>query len=144
MKSAPFITLVSLAVFALTACSFSDSSVSISGSSESISKSSTSSGSSSQNSGSSKSKTNYQDDVANLTYSIAGSSMSASDFPNALSRLAGQFKINNWAQEKSTFYGIGKGLKRAGIAKVNIAQVPFLSTVLKTNPNSLQYIQDGY
>ena len=142
----PFV--IALAI--LQACSFSDSSVSISesvgSSSESSASSLTSSGSSasSEAAGLSKEKKAYRDDVANLTYSVSGSSMTARDFPNALARTASQFKISNWSQEKATFYGIGKGLKRAGVAKENITRQPFLSNVLTANKNALSYIESGY
>lgn len=140
-----WIAAVLIAAGSLTACSFSESSASISGSIESSSDSSSSvSSGSSPKEGVSKDKQPYRDDIANLTYSIAGTSISATDFPNALARAARQFKISNWSQEKATFYGIGKGLKRAGIAKDAITRQPFLANVLSANPNALKYIQSGY
>jgi len=140
--------LIALVMF--QGCSFSDSSISISesvgSSSESSASSLASSGSSasSEAAGLSKEKKAYRDDVANLTYSVSGSSMSARDFPNALARTASQFKISNWSQEKATFYGIGKGLKRAGIPKENITRQPFLGNVLTANKNAITYIESGY
>ena len=133
-----------IAVILLSGCSFSDSSVSISGSVESSSESSTSSSASSGRKGVSKEKLPYRDDVANLTYSITGSTMSAADFPNALARTASQFKISDWASDKTTYYGIGKGLKRAGIAKENVVRQPFLANVLNANKDALRLIQEGY
>jgi hypothetical protein len=70
--------------------------------------------------------------------------MSATDFPNALARTASQFKISDWAREKATYYGIGKGLKRAGVAKENIGSQPFLANVLAANKDALRLIQEGY
>jgi hypothetical protein len=129
----------------LAGCSFSYSSGSIS---DSLESSSGSLGSSSESSSSGKSvskeKIPYRDDIANLTYSVAGSSMTASEFPNALTRTARQFKISNWSQEKATFNGIGKGLKKAGIAKENIAKQAFLANVLSSNKDALKLIQEGY
>ena len=139
--------LAGLALLAasLNACSISASSASSSASLESSSDSvSSSSSSSSPKDGVSKDKEPYRDDVANLTYSVLGSSMTASDFPNALARTASKFKISNWSGEKATFLGIGKGLKRGGIAKENIARQPFLGQVLNSNPKALSYIQQGY
>ena len=140
--------LIALVMF--QGCSFSDSSISISESVGSSSESSASSlvssdsSASSEAAGLSKEKKAYRDDVANLTYSVSGSSMTARDFPNALARTASQFKISNWSQEKATFYGIGKGLKRAGIPKENITHQPFLSNILTANKNALSYIESGY
>lgn len=138
------IITLSLAAAWLSACSFSESSASISGSVESISKSSTSSSGSSSGESLAKDKVPYRDDVANLTFSVAGSSMTAPEFPNALSRTASQFKISNWSQEKATYYGIGKGLKRAGIAQENISRVPYLANVLNGRKDALSLIVEGY
>lgn len=139
------LSALALGAFTLTACSFSESSKSISASIESSSDSASSvSSGSSPKDGIGKEKLPYRDDVANLTYSIAGSSISAADFPNALARTASQFKISNWSQEKATYYGIAKGLKRAGIARENVARTPFLAKVLSANANALKYIQEGY
>ena len=142
----PLLPALSLAITTVLAgCSFSYSSGSISDSLESSSGSiGSSSESSSSKQGISKDKLPYRDDIANLTYSVAGSSMTASEFPNALSRTARQFKISNWSQEKATFNGIGKGLKKAGIAKENIAKQAFLANVLSSNKDALKLIQEGY
>lgn len=142
----PLLPALSLALTTtLAGCSFSYSSGSISDSLESSSGSlGSSSESSSSKQGISKDKLPYRDDIANLTYSVAGSSMTASEFPNALSRTARQFKISNWSQEKATFNGIGKGLKKAGIAKENIAKQAFLANVLSSNKDALKLIQEGY
>jgi hypothetical protein len=129
----------------LSACSISDSSVSISGSLESSAESSSSPfKSSSPKEATDKAKSSYTDDVANLTFSIAGSQMSSNDFANALSRTAAQSKISDWAEEKATFTGIGKGLKRAGIAKQNIGQLPYLQKVLTSKKDALRSIEEAY
>jgi len=137
--------LAALLTMSLAGCSFSYSSASISESLDSSSGSVTSSSeSSSPKGGVGKDKLPYRDDVANLTYSIAGSSMTSAEFPNALSRTARQYKISNWAQEKATYYGIGKGLKKAGIAKEEVANQSFLANVLAGNKDALKLIQEGY
>lgn len=124
----------------LGGCSLSDSSVSISDSGSSISKSS----SSSSNRGIPEARQPYRDDVANLTYSVVNSSMTSTEFPTALARTAREFEISDWSQEKATFYGIGKGLRKAGITKNRIATTPILGEVLEANPEALRYIQEGY
>lgn len=137
----------SLAIFLLSAagCSISASSKSSSDSIGSLSNSvSSPSESSSPKDGIGKEKIPYRDDVANLTYSVAGSSMTAEEFPTALARTARQSKITDWAQEKATFYGIGKGLKKAGIPKEKIGSQEFLRDVLTSNKNALKYIEEGY
>ena len=72
------------------------------------------------------------------------SSMTADEFPTALARSAAQFKISDWTQEKATFYGIGKGLHKAGVAKQDVAALPMLNQVMSSNKNALSYIQEGY
>lgn len=133
-----------LFVFLLTAilagagCSFSDSSGSISDSVSSIS------GSSSPKDGIGEDKIPYRDDIANLTFSIAGSSLSAEDFPTAIGRIALQHNITDWQHEKATYYGIGKGLRKASVPESNIARQPFLQEVLSDDKNALRYIREGY
>lgn len=70
--------------------------------------------------------------------------MTAAEFPNALARTASQFKISNWSQEKATYYGIGKGLKRAGIAQENISRVPYLANILNGRKDALSLVIEGY
>lgn len=140
------LTLFCSALF-LTAsgCSISRSSESISDSIGSISDSLGSlSESSSPKEDIGKEKVSYRDDIATLTHSISGTSLSAEEFPVALARTARQHGITNWAQEKATFYGIGKGLKKAGIAKENIQSQAFLRNVLTANPEALNWIEKGY
>jgi hypothetical protein len=136
-----------LAVFVLSAagCSVSYSSKSSSDSVGSLSNSvSSPSESSSPKDGIGKEKIPYRDDVANLTYSVSATSMPPEDFPVALARTAQQFKITDWAQEKATYYGIGKGLKKAGIPKEKIGSQTFLQQVLTYNKDALKYIEEGY
>lgn len=141
-----FAVLLLLAAL-LGACS--ESSVSLSGSSASVASISESSSSPSKFSSDSKKsvpkeKLPYLDDIANLTYSVIGSSMTAAEFPNAIQRTAATFKISNWSQEQATFEGIGKGLKRAGIKKEDILKQPVLADVLKTNSKAQSWIEAGF
>ena len=142
-RSHPLLLLAAAsAIISLGAgCSISTSVESSSSLSESSSSSSTSS---SPTGGISKEKVPYRDDVANLTYSVAGSSMTAVEFPDALARTAQEFKISDWSQEKATYYGIGAGLKKAGVSKDNISRQSFLANVLKSNKDALRLIQEGY
>ena len=130
--------LGSVLVLAHSGCSFSYSSKSVSDSVGSFSESS------SPSEGIGKDKIPYRDDIATLTSSIAGTSLSAGEFPVALARVARQHKITDWAREKASFYGIGKGLKQAGIPKDKIQAQPFLAEVLAANPDALKWIKAGY
>jgi hypothetical protein len=133
-----------LAAFIVSAagCSVSYSSKSSSDSIASIASSPSSVSSSGD--GIDKDKIPYRDDVANLTYSVYSTSMAPEDFPIALARTAQQFKITDWAQEKATYYGIGKGLKKAAVPKEKIGTLPLLQQVLGYNKNALKWIENGY
>lgn len=138
LRSPTFALICAALLLASSGCSISKSSGSISDSISSISESS------SPAEGIGKDKIAYRDDVATLTLSISGSSLSAEEFPVALGRTAGQHKITDWAHEKATYYGIGKGLKKAGIAEQDIPSQGFLKEVLTANPDALKYIGKGY
>lgn len=134
--------LALLAVLLSGGCSISWS---LSESSESVSDSSASiSGSSSPKEGIGEAKIPYRDDVANLTMSVVASKFSSANFIDALSRIAAQRRISSWEAEKATYYGIGKGLKRAGINKDAIRQQAFLQGVLASRSEAEQWIRSGY
>lgn len=127
-----------LAILGQVACSFSDSSAS----SSSISDSFSSSSGSSKKTG--KVDAGYQGDIANLTFSVANTGISSTDFLNALSRTASQYKINDWTQQTATFSGIGQGLKKAGVPLQSVGSTAFLKDLLATNPSALSLIQKAY
>lgn len=136
-----YVPLVAAALLS-SGCSISWS---LSESSESVSDSSASiSGSSSPKEGIGEAKIPYRDDVANLTMSVVASKFSSGNFIDALSRIAAQRRISDWGSEKATYYGIGKGLKKAGVSKDNIQKQAFLQGVLASRAEALQWIQRGY
>ena len=136
-----FVFIVMFWGLLLDGCSISESITSSYSSSESSGSSSSSSGKKNEVS---KEMVPYRDDVANLTFSIAGSSMSPNDFSTALTRTATQYRISDWSQQKATYYGVGKGLKKAGVLKESIAQLPYLSKVLASDQNAVNLIEKGY
>lgn len=121
------------------------SSAASSGSSASSSESSSSpSKSSSKNKSKDGDKSSYQKDVANLASSVSVSQISPSDFSNGLTRIAAQDKISHWESEKTTFLGIGEGLKRAGVAYSTIEDLDCLVDVLAARKDALSLVQEGY
>jgi hypothetical protein len=114
----------------------------------SISESSESLGSSSESSSPKdevgKAKIPYRDDIANMTMSVAGSNFSSANYLAGIGRIAAQRGISDWASEKVTYYGIGKGLKKAGIAKDAIGRQAFLTGVLAARPEARAWIEKGY
>lgn len=142
MRRVPVRICFVLAAMVSSGCSISRS---LSESSESVSDSLASiSGSSSPKEGVGDAKIPYRDDVANLTMSVVASNFTSSDYMGALSRIAAQRRISSWESEKTTYYGIGKGLKKAGISKDKILDQAFLQGVLSSRPEALQWIQRGY
>jgi len=117
-----FRTLALVALVALAAtglgCSFSASSASISdsisGSSESVSNSVSSS--SPESSGS-----KYQKDVESYTQAFVTSGGSDSSFMAGVADLAQKRGITNWEADDRTWIGIGRGLGRTKIDKVQLA-----------------------
>lgn len=86
----------------------------------------------------------FEDDVANLSMSVAGSAMSPQSFSTALTRLAAQHRITDWSEEKATYYGIGRGLRKAGINPANIENQRFLQDVFISRPEAIRWINEGY
>lgn len=122
----------------LAGCSISWS---VSESSESLASSSESS---SPKDGVGKAKIPYRDDIANLTLSVAGSNFTAANFMAGIGRIAAQRGISDWESEKATYYGIGKGLKKAGIPKEAIGRQAFLTGVLGARAEARAWIENGY
>ena len=142
MRSLSHLGLLLTCAALASGCSISWS---LSESSESVSDSSASiSGSSSPKDGIGEAKIPYRDDVANLTMSVVASKFSSANFIDALGRIAAQRRISSWESEKATYYGIGKGLKRAGVKKDNVERQAFLQGVLASRPEALTWIQGGY
>lgn len=129
---------VLLCSLCVTGCSISWS---ISESSESLGSSSESS---SPKDGVGKAKIPYRDDIANMTLSVVGSNFTSASYMAALGRIAGQRGISDWASEKATYYGIGQGLKKAGVAKEAIGRQAFLTGVLGSRSEARSWIENGY
>ena len=144
-------SLLLLIPIIMTGC-ISESITSSAASSGSLASSSESSSSPSKSSGKKKDakekltpeKKTYLDDVANVTNSVTGSSITSSDFMNALSRTASEDRINNWESEPSTFMGIGKGLKKASIPSEKIGEQPFLSELIARNKDAIDLMKEGF
>lgn len=121
---------------AVNGCSFSDSSKSISDSTSSII--------SSPSSISGKSK-KYQNDVADYTMAYVKSSEPGADynsFLKGLADIAAKQGITNWDQDSLTYWGIGKGLKKANSS--GIAYETYKKNFSGGNYKKMEDIQNGY
>jgi len=111
------------ALFALSGCSFSESSGSISDSVSSPFKSSSNSsggGEKKEKKEKQSEEDSYQNDVRDYTVAYLGSAGSAASagtetFFQGLGRVAARHGITNWQQDQLTYVGIGRGLAKADV-----------------------------
>jgi len=126
----------------LAGCSISyssgKSSDSISASLDSISGSS---GSGKESSTALTAKT-YTEDVAAATVLFASGQENSKQFLDTISQIARSHGIVNWEKEKETYSSMGMGLKRAGITKEEIPELPYFSTLAGTS--SYSGVLQGY
>ena len=122
--------IISLAcVFLLQAgCSISysleDSSDSVSASLDSITSISTSS-SGGEEETVNATGTIYEEDVAAVTVLYVSREKTTDDYQRQVTNIAKNHGISDWEQEQSTYIGMGKGLRRAGVSKDSISNLPY-------------------
>ncbi|TPQ26997.1 putative lipoprotein [Methylomonas koyamae] len=125
----------------LGACSFSTSSESAFDSSKALFNSASSPfKSSSDSSGDAKEK--YETDVADYTADFVVSSSGTLDsFRTRLSELAENHGITDWENDRYTYLGIGRGLRKAKLGKPQISA--FTESLSRNDPMKKQAIEDG-
>lgn len=138
------LTLITAGCISESVTSSAASSGSLASSSESSSSPSKSSKKKQDSTENKTEQKSYMNDIANMTNSVTGSSITSADFMNALSRTASQDKISDWEAEPATFLGIGKGLKKASVPFEKIEEQPFLMEVIARNQNALSLIRQGF
>jgi hypothetical protein len=128
-----------LLIFAMiqAGCSISasveSSSESISTSSESISTSSSSDSSEDDEEENVEETANlYEEDVAALTVLYIRHEKNNDEFQRQLTSIAQNHNINDWEQEESTYKAMATGLKRAGISKNDIQEIPYFKSISDT------------
>jgi hypothetical protein len=137
MPAIRFLLLIALiAGLAATGCSKSSTSEA---SSESSSKSSaSSSGSSSKSSGPS----GYVRDVRDYTAEWVLSGGDEGAFKRRVAEIAKKDGITDWEQDESTYRGIGRGLKKAGLSGQRFSDVSL--KLAASDPQRTQWIQKGF
>ena len=104
--------------------------------------SSRSSGSSSGSSGSSSGPSRYVKDVRDYTQQFVLSGGELSSFAPGVAKIAEKRGVTNWEQDRETYEGIGRGLKKAGVSG---QRLELLKTELgRGNPKGPQWIQKGF
>ncbi len=139
----PLVSIVFLLAAALlAACSFSESSKSSSTSSGSISDSA-SSPSSSVPTSKDKQKSGYASDVRDYTAEfVKSSNTSIESFRGKLGKIASNYGVTQWDQDKSTYVAIGKGLRKAGLSKAEYES--FKSILGESQAWKMESIEEGY
>jgi len=123
-----YLLLIGVIALFLSSCSFGDSSYSSSSPSRSSSRSSKGSPEQVQ-----KTHSSYQEEVSSLAVLYAGSQNDSQSFHRELARISARHGINDWGDYRGTFLAIGRGMKRANVAKSAIQHLSFLND-LKSLP----------
>lgn len=133
--------VLTLAITTLTGCSFSTSSESSSGSSKSIFDITSSPFTSSSDSSTTEQE-KFENEVAAYTTEFVTSSTGTLDqYREHLSELAQENGITNWESDRTTYLGIGRGLKKAKLGKPQISA--FSESLSGNDPMKKQAIEDG-
>ncbi|BCX89712.1 hypothetical protein MIN45_P2085 [Methylomarinovum tepidoasis] len=122
----------------LTACSFSESS-------KVFSKSVSSPFSWSSDSSSPAKEKKYQEEVADYTSAYVRSTAKETDierFRKGLAEIAARIGIPDWENHPATFYGIGQGLRKAGLE--GIEYETFKKNLAGDDYAKIQDIDKGY
>ncbi len=115
-----------------TGCSISysleKSSDSVSASLDSITSISTSS------SGGEKEKINttgslYVEDIAAITVLYVSRDQNTDEYQRQVTKIAANHGVSDWEQEKNTFLGMGKGLRRAGVSEEDISNLSYFRSM---------------
>jgi hypothetical protein len=112
-------------------------------SSESSSRSSTSSTSSSGSSGSSSGPSRYERDVRDYTEQFVLSGGDFGSFRLQLGKIAEKHGVTNWEQDRDTFEGIGRGLKKARVSGERLDQLEKELTS-GANAQAPEWLRKGY
>ena len=133
-----YISLLCGFLMVQTGCSVSysleKSSDSVSGSLDSITSISTSSsGGGEEEAKIKETGTVYEEDVAAVTVLYVSREKTTDDYQRQVSAIAKNHGISDWEQEESTFFGMGKGLRRAGVSEGSIVNLPFFRSIVKSS-----------
>ena len=84
----------------------------------------------------------YEEDVAAVTVLYISREKTADEYQRQVTNIAKNHGISDWEQEQSTFIGMGKGLRRAGVNRTSISNLAYF----KSMADSLSYsdIIKGY
>lgn len=131
-KQLIYISLLCAFALGQTGCSISysleKSSDSVSASLDSITSISTSS-SGGEEEKVSETGTMYEEDIAAVTVLYVSREKTTDDYQRQVTQIAKNHGISDWEQEETTFFGMGKGLRRAGVAEDSIINLPYFRSI---------------
>ncbi len=71
----------------------------------------------------------YEEDVAAVTVLYVSREKTTDDYQRQVASIAKNHGISDWEQEETTFFGMGKGLRRAGVAEDSIVNLPYFRSI---------------
>ena len=71
----------------------------------------------------------YEEDVAAVTVLYVSREKTTDDYQRQVASIAKNHGISDWEQEESTYLGMGKGLRRAGVSEDSIVNLAFFRTI---------------
>jgi hypothetical protein len=113
--------------------SLEKSSDSVSASLDSITSISTSSSGGSEETKVNATGSVYEEDVAAVTVLYVSREKTTDDYQRQVAAIAKTHGISDWEQEESTYLGMGKGLRRAGISEDSIVNLPFFRSIAESS-----------
>ncbi len=84
----------------------------------------------------------YEEDVAAVTVLYVSREKTTDEYQRQVTNIAKNHGISDWEQEQSTFIGMGKGLRRAGVSKDSISNLPYFRTM--ADSSSYSEVIKGY
>lgn len=79
----------------------------------------------------------YEEDVAAATVLYVSSDKNNDTYRRQITSIAENHGISDWEQESSTFFGMGKGLRRAGVAESSIPSLSYFRSIADSPNYSL-------
>ncbi len=86
----------------------------------------------------------YQEDVAAVTVLYVSRNEKSDEYQRQVSSIARNHGISDWEQERSTYIGMGKGLRRAGVSQDSITSLPYFSSMVDESTTQYSELIKGY
>ncbi len=84
----------------------------------------------------------YEEDIAAVTVLYVSREKTTDEYQRQVAGIAKNHGISDWEQDETTFLGMGKGLRRAGVAEDSIANLPYFRALADSSHYS--QVIEGY